>query len=250
MQSISEILLSQVTDILSVKFSSLLKSVHDELVNKYDISEEDMNDIWSRVAPDIKLNIKESKPNVIINKKENSNCDNDCCIFIFKKGGRKGEQCDRKKAKKSNLGYCSIHIKEETEDTGNTSNINEKKPDYIETCCFKFKKGTKKGHCCTNKVSKSSKMGYCVVHKKEESNNVKDKKESEEESDDEDSKSIIINKTLNIKDVVKKVSSTFNKDSEILNKVKNNSDWSDCESDNSSSEESDSSDDDDCFRKA
>jgi len=172
MQTISEIMLNSISDTLSVKFSTIIKLIHDELITKYNIHENDMLNIWNKVVPDIKLNFSKSIPNTSYNLNNKNNCknvdDNDCCIFIFKKGGRKGERCDRNKAKKSKLGYCSIHIKEENHDVCNEDTTDK-------NCCFVFKKGQKKGETCTSKVSKSSKQGYCVIHKKEENNLNEDK---------------------------------------------------------------------------
>jgi hypothetical protein len=55
---------------------------------------------------------EEKQENEIEEKEENGN-EEDTCKFCFKKGKNIGKRCTKKVSKKSLLGYCSTHIKEE-----------------------------------------------------------------------------------------------------------------------------------------
>lgn len=57
-------------------------------------------------------NEQEKQENEIEEKEENGN-EEDTCKFCFKKGKNIGKRCTKKVSKKSLLGYCSTHIKEE-----------------------------------------------------------------------------------------------------------------------------------------
>jgi hypothetical protein len=57
-------------------------------------------------------NEEEKQENEIEEKEENGN-EEDTCKFCFKKGKNIGKRCTKKVSKKSLLGYCSTHIKEE-----------------------------------------------------------------------------------------------------------------------------------------
>lgn len=55
---------------------------------------------------------EEKQENENEEKEENGN-EEDTCKFCFKKGKNIGKRCTKKVSKKSLLGYCSTHIKEE-----------------------------------------------------------------------------------------------------------------------------------------